>query len=119
MTKPECIYIATRLTASHPVDYLTNLQESIDVGAFVWKQGHYPYIPGIDFIVLMNLRGDIEVEQIYKASLEWMSRCDSILVHNGYYDEPLSPGVIKEVEVAKEIGLKIYWDVDEIPVVDE
>jgi len=114
--KPECIYIATRLTAPHPIGYLHNLQESIDVGIEVWKKGHYPYIPGLDFILIMHIK-DIKVEQIYKSSLDWMSRGDSILVHNGYHDEPKSPGVIKEVEVAKESGLKFYWNIDEIPVV--
>jgi len=115
--KPECIYIASRLTAEHPIDYLKNLEESIDAGIEVWKKGHYPYVPGWDFMMIMRMKGDIDLDQIYNTSLEWMRRCDSILVLNGYHDTPKSTGVIEEVKEAVALGMKFYWSLDQIPEV--
>ena len=116
--KKECIYVATRLTATHPIDYLHNLQESIDVGTKVWRKGHYPYIPGLDFLLFMNFRRDYGLggRNPYNASIEWMRRCDSALFHNGLED---SKGVQMEHEEAQRIGMKIYYSLDEIKDISE
>ena len=113
----ECIYIATRLTASHPIEYLVNLRQSLKAGAEVWRKGHYPYIPGLDLMLYLELDADYGLggRLPYNAGLEWMKRCDSILIHNGLED---SPGVQNEVGVAKKIGLKIYNSLEEIEPVN-
>ena len=117
---PECIYIATRLSchdktgAPAAIQYLYNLKQSIKAGAEVWRKGHYPFIPGLDFMVYLELDGDYGegLELPYTASLEWVRRCDSLLVHNGVED---SPGVKLEIEEALRIGKKIYASLDDIP----
>lgn len=116
--KPECIYIATRLSAGHPLDYLSNLDESINVSIEVWEKGHYPFVPGLDYVYLMRMR-NIKMSQIYANGLEWVRRCDSILIHNGLLEEPYSPGVKAEYEVALEENKKVYWSADEILEVTE
>jgi len=114
--EPETIYIACRLTADHPIQYLVNLKQSLKAAAEIWRKGHYPYVPGWDFILYMELDGDYGLgEKLpYGMSLEWMRRCDSILILNGLED---SSGVQMEFKEAKRCGKKIYWSLDEIPEV--
>lgn len=124
MSKPECIYIATRLSchdktgAPAAIEYLYNLRQSLKAAAEVWRKGHYPFVPGLDFLVYMELdkKYGVAEELPYEAGLEWVRRCDSILVYNGAED---SPGVKREVEVAKEHDKKIYNSLDEIEYIGE
>ena len=113
--KPERIYIATRLSGENSFDYLKNFNESIEVGLAVWNKGHYPFIPGWDYIFLMRAGRDTSMNRIYEASIAWLAKCDAILVHNGYFDLPLSIGVEKEVKYAMKTNMKIYWKLNEIP----
>jgi len=112
--KPERIYIATRLSGKNSFDYLKNFNESIEVGLAVWNKGHYPFIPGWDYIFLMRAGRDTSMDRIYEASINWLAQCDAILVHNGYFDPPLSVGVEKEVNHAMKMGKKFYWKLDDI-----
>lgn len=117
MTKPELIYIATRLTAEHPIKYLENLQESIDAAVIVYRKGHFPVIPGLDFMLYMNLKGDYGFgERVpYSMSLRILEGCDSILLHNGIND---SPGVQKELLHALKNKIKVYRHLDDIHSVE-
>lgn len=117
---PECIYIATRLSPSGDarkskaaLQYLYNLKQSFIAAAKVWRKGHYPFVPGLDYNLFLELNGDYGVggPSPYEASLEWMRRCDAILIYNGLYD---STGVQAEVAEAERLGLKVYVSLDEI-----
>lgn len=122
MSKPLCIYVATRLSchdktgAAAAIQYLYNLKQSIKAGAEVWRKGHYPYIPGLDFMVYLELDGDYGdgAKLPYEVSLEWVRRCDAILIHNGL-EAPRSPGVEKELQVAIAEGKKVYYSLEDIP----
>lgn len=115
-TKRELIYIATRLTASHPIDYLYNLKQSLKAAAAVWRKGHYPLVPGLDFMIYLELDGEYgHGEKLpYEMSADIMCRCDSVLFENGLED---SNGVKFEHSVAVEKGIKRYYSRDEIPIV--
>jgi hypothetical protein len=74
----------------------------------VRKLGHYPYIPGIDFLVGV-VAGDW-VENDYRGGSDgFLEVCDAILVIS------MSWGVKRELEIAKGLGLIIYTNVRDIP----
>ena len=112
--KPECIYIACRLSAPHPIEYIVNLRQSFKVAAEVWRKGHYPFVPGFDFFLYLELDGEYGAggRLPYEASLEWLRRCDALLVVNGLKD---SRGVRTEYEEARRLGMKIYPNLDAVP----
>jgi len=119
--KPECIYIATRLSpkledlkAHAAIGYLYNLKQSLKAGAEVWRKGHIPYVPGWDMLMYLELDGDYGLggKLPYDNGFEWVRRCDSLLIHNGIED---STGVQQEYKIAMDTGKKIYWSLDEIP----
>ena len=116
--KPEVIYIATRLSprtegAHAAIDYLVNVKQSLKAAAEVWRRGHYPYVPGLDFMLYLELDGDYGVgeKMPYEFGLEMVRRCDSILIHNGLHD---STGVKSELGVAFLNDKKVYYSLDDI-----
>jgi hypothetical protein len=121
--EPQCIYVATRLSPSSElnksdavIQYIYNYKQSKKAAAEVWRKGHYYYLPGYDAIIFDELDGDYGRGGLnfYKAGLEWVRRCDAILIYNGLED---SSGVQAEVELAKELNKTIYYSLEEIPYV--
>jgi hypothetical protein len=120
-----CIYIASRLSLPSPefkqrkghhhintiLSYLFNLKQSLKVAAELWRKGHYPFVPGYDLLLYLELEST-EPRLPYGAGLEWVRRCDAILVVNGLED---SLGVQKEYREAVRFGKKIFFDVESIP----
>lgn len=126
--KPLCIYVASRLSTIPPqlqgtqltnanviLGYIYNLKESLKAAAEVWRKGHYPFVPGYDFLLYLEL--DTPTPQLpYGAGLEWVRRSDAILIVNGLED---SKGVQREYKVACEEDKILFFSVDQIPEVDE
>lgn len=117
-----CIYVASRLSVHpHPepemenyeviLGYIYNLRESFKAAAEIWRKGHYPYVPGFDFLLYLEL-GEPYPKLPYGAGLEWVKRCDAILILNGLED---SPGVQKEFKEAKKRHKKIFYRTEDIP----
>lgn len=125
--KPECIYIVSRLTGN-PIDYLTNMRQTFKAAAELWRRGHYPFVPALDYQIYIELDGEYGLggRSPYPASLEWMRRCDSVLMLNGYtIDKAIhiniitfdSKGAEGEYEEAVRVGKKIYWNINDVPPV--
>ena len=114
--KPLTIYVATRLSDTRPAHLLINGGIAIRAGIEVAKKGHYPFIPPLDYLMylMMNKEDLKELGQTYyyKYSLNFLSKCDAIVIVNGLED---SKGVQKEHKFAKENGIKIYYNIEEIP----
>jgi len=49
-------------------------------------------------------------KQFYTYSLSWLEVSDCMLVLNGYES---SRGTLKEIEFAKELGIPVYYDINE------
>lgn len=122
--KKECIYVATRLSpkttdlkAHAALAYIYNLKQSLKAGAEIWRKGHIPYVPGWDILMYLELDGEYGLggKLPYDNGLEWVRRCDSILIYNGLED---SAGVQRELEEAERTGKRIYYSLDEIPSYD-
>lgn len=126
--KPLCIYIASRLSTPPPqlhgiklsnanviLGYIYNLKESLKAAAEVWRKGHYPFVPGYDFLLYLEL--DTPTPQLpYGAGLEWVRRCDAILILNGLED---AKGVQAEYQEALNSGKTVFFSLEEIPEVNE
>jgi len=127
MTKPLCIYIASRLSippaygrldkedirfpAKVITGYFYNLRQSLKAAKEIMRKGHYPFVPGLDFLLYLELDEE-DPELPYDRSLEWLRRCDAVLILSGLEN---SPGVQREHEEAKKLNKKIFYSVKEIP----
>ena len=82
----------------------------------IFKKGHVPMIGEWAANPLIELAGSKEVgdaifkEIQYPVAHRLLAKCDGILRING-----ASVGADQDVEVAKKLGLKIYYHLSEIP----
>lgn len=97
------------------LSYLYNLKQSFKAAAKIWEKGHYPFVPGYDLLLYLEL-DSTNPRLPYEAGREWVRRCDAILILNGLAD---SQGVQEELRVAEAHGKTVFFSVDEIPEADE
>ncbi|NDV43859.1 DUF4406 domain-containing protein [Muricauda sp. 40Bstr401] len=82
----------------------------------IFRKGHVPMIGEWAANPLIELAGSKEVgdgifQQIqYPVAHRLLRKCDAILRIEGE-----SVGADKDVELAKSLGLKVYYDINEIP----
>ena len=82
----------------------------------IFRKGHIPMIGEWVANPLIELAGSKEVgdaifnEIQYPAAHRLLTKCDAILRIKGE-----SKGADQDVKIAKALGLKIYYDVSEIP----
>lgn len=96
------------------------IQENMDrleaVALPIFRKGHIPMIGEWVANPLIELAGSKEVgdeifnEIQYPTAHRLLTKCDAILRIPG-----ASQGADQDVEIAKKLGLKIYFHIDEIP----
>jgi len=80
------------------------------IAAEVRKKGHFPYVPGLDFM-LGIVSGNFTEEDYRGLGMEFLKFCDAILVISDSW------GVRQELKVAKELGLLIFSNIEEVPTI--
>lgn len=82
----------------------------------IFRKGHMPMISEWAANPLIELAGSKEVgdaifnEIQYPVAHRLLKKCDAILRIKG-----ASNGADQDVEIAKKLGLKVYYDLNEIP----
>lgn len=109
------IYIAGPLTAETFPGMVENAEKAIDAGIQLIQKGHFPFIPHLS--VWTNLRS----RAFFDANISWdtwmrvddafLCKCDALLYLGS------SRGADQELARAKELGLQIFYSVDEVPEV--
>ena len=74
--------------------------------------GHQPFCPWIDFHfqLMLEEHESLTVEDYYRYSISWLEVADVMVVLDGWKK---SSGTIAEVDRAKEIGIPIFFGVEE------
>ncbi len=90
-----------------------NVIDSIKVGIEVIKKGHNPFIPNLYHFVHREMGDESLTEpQWHELVSSWIQVCDAVLIATPPMDE--NSGVKDELELAKALGKKIYYNLDEI-----
>ena len=110
------IYIAGALSSSEKAnrapsrvvtDYLANVCEMCKVASRVRKAGHHPFVPCLD-LLLGAVNGDWNEEDYRGIGMSFLEVCDAVLVISE------SSGVAREVKRAKELGIPVYFDIEDV-----
>jgi hypothetical protein len=94
---------------------LQNTQTAIDVGIELIRKGHTVIIPHLSHYTDMRAQEkdiDIPWSEWMRQDLAILEKCDAL-----YYIAP-SRGADIELARAKELGLKIYYSLDEAEAVE-
>lgn len=82
----------------------------------IFRKGHIPMIgewvanPLVDLAGSKEIGDEIFQEIQYPTAHRLLKKCDAILRISGE-----SKGADQDVKIAKELGLKVYYDLNEIP----
>lgn len=104
------IYVAGKYSDSNIIEVLNNIREGIKMSAKVLKMGHVPFSPWLDY-QFQFYEPELKVEDYYNYSLTWLKCCDAMLVLPNYEN---SKGTLKEIEVAKENNIPIYYSLEDL-----
>lgn len=108
------IYVAGPYSADNVIDVLKNIGRGHQVCAELFAMGYAPFCPWHDkSFVTDNPDHDFTVEQFYQYSMAWLEVSDGILLIG---DWQKSKGTLAEVKRAKEIGLPVFYHIEQIEV---
>jgi len=105
------VYIASPYTAPTKEQMEANANKQIEAGVQLMQMGIYPFIPLLSHWVDIwaKERGiGISWEKWIDWDLHWLEQCDALL----FLGE--SKGSLMELNRAKELGMPVYYSVDEI-----
>ena len=98
------VYIASPYTVG---DQALNVRRQIDCFQDLADQGFAPFVPlATHFIHMIHPRS---YEDWMSYDFEWIQQCDCVLRLDG-----VSLGADREVEFAKNLGIPVYYSIDEI-----
>jgi hypothetical protein len=101
---------------NHPGGYVEAVRDMCVVSDKLYEMGHIPFNPLLNHYweqLTMPTEGmtpEEEHRHWMEWDLAWLRVCDGILRLPGH-----SAGADEEVEVAKELGLAVYYGLHEIP----
>lgn len=103
-------------TGDDPILIKNNLDKLESVALPLFRKGHIPMIGEWVALPLMQLAGSKNIgdniwnEIQYPVAHRLLEKCDAVLRIEG-----ASKGADEDVRIAKELGLKVYYGIDEIP----
>ena len=107
------VYIAGSYSSDNVLDILDNIRKGIRAGTEVLLAGFSPYIPWLDYNIFLQLRDDeqISVSDIQEHSLAWLEVSDAVLVLPDYEN---SKGTLAEIKRAGELGIPVYYNLEDL-----
>jgi len=98
----------TRDPSKVVIDYLSNVSKMCKVASQVRKLGHFPFVPALD-LLLGVINGDWDEEDYRGVGMAFLEVCDAVLVISQSW------GVAKEIERANELGIPVYYRMEDLP----
>jgi hypothetical protein len=98
------IYVAGPYTKG---DVVVNVRNAILAADRLLKAGHEPFVPHLNHFWHLVCPGDYE--QWLRLDLKWLPTCDYILRLPGE-----SAGADREVALATSLGMRVYYNIDEL-----
>ena len=110
--KRETIYVSGPYSAPTMKGRWDNVMVAVTAGILIREKGHFPLIPHLydDFDTIAKMTGyHFDWQDYMEMDLAFLEKCDSL------YFIGSSRGADIELARAKELGLKIYYSLDEVP----
>lgn len=105
------VYVAGAYSANNIMDVFSNMRRGQHVAYKVIKAGMAPFVPWFDY--QFSLIGPMEIKEYYEYSIAFEKCCDCVLVIRENLEG--SNGTAREIEIAKSMGLPIFYiDAEEL-----
>jgi len=103
------IYIAGRLNGT-AVEYLKNIHSMLLFAEAVRQCGYAVFVPCLDFLMGI-IMGNYEYNDYFSNSQPFLEICDAIFVCPNW---KTSEGTKKEIERAEQLGIPVYYSLEEL-----
>ncbi len=98
------IYVAGPYTGG---DTDSNVEIAMNVGSKLIKRGYTPFVPHLYHYIHLLWPGSYETWM--EQGVSWLKKCDAVLRIPGD-----SPGAEREVAIAKDIGIPVFYTISEL-----
>lgn len=107
------VYVAGAFSADNVLDVLKNIGKGEHYASKLFLLGYAPFCPWHDKdYVIRHWDKEYTVQQFYDYSLAWLEVSDFMVVIPGWEK---SKGTLKEIEVANNLNIPIYYNLSEVP----
>lgn len=105
------VYIAGCYSSDTTLGTLDNIRKGMRAGTEVLLSGFAPFVPWFDFHFQLMLQDDeeLEVENYYNYSMEWLKVSNAILVLSGYTS---SVGTLTEIAMAEMLKIPVFYSLE-------
>jgi len=104
------VYIAGKMSAPNPIQFLRNLNAMQEWTAKIRDLGYAPFPVADDYADIMRTK-TVGLYEIQEASLTWLRRADVMFVCPGYAG---STGTAKEISEANNLGIMITYTIGQL-----
>ena len=87
--------------------YLKNVHNMLVIANELRKKGHHPFVPCYD-LLLGIFDGYLNYDDYFNSNSAYIECCDAMFFIGH------SNGADRELEIAKNLGLKIFYNLDEV-----
>jgi len=108
MSDKACIYVAGPLSAPTLVEGLNNIGRMLQVAKDIEVLGHAPFFPAWDVLLAFANPGVFGYEDFFESNAAWLRKADAMYVIGH------SPGVCREMVIAREVGIPVLWIMVEV-----
>lgn len=111
---PLKIYIAGPYTGENEAEVEWNVRKATETGVILFLKGHFPFVPHLTHYIAKAAEGrhpPLTWDDYMARDLAWLKEADALflIAH--------SPGADLELEEAKRMGLRIFYNFDKVPLV--
>ena len=106
------VFVTGPYSAPTAEGVVENIERALDIGRALFRKGYFPLVPHVLVREYYTPEDDSELfgyEPLMQYTLALLSRCDILL----RYDS--SPGADRECARAQELGIPVYFDIEELP----
>ena len=107
------VYVAGAMSANNILDVLGNISRGIKLGGELLQLGYAPFVPHLDVFFKIQGGDDLQIplDHYYNYTMEFMTRCDCVLVCPKSEN---SSGTVAEIKKASGLGIPVYYSIDEL-----
>lgn len=89
------------------------MKKGIRLSTELLLAGYSPYCPWLDYQYMLMLRDneELHVDDFYRYSIDWLLVSGAVLLVPGWEN---SKGTIEEIRIAKENGIPIFDNLNEL-----
>lgn len=92
-----------------------NVDASIELAREIIKKGHIPFVPNLYHHIHEGWENSPNEEVWIRIVSAWIEDCQALFVGSERSSDWLNSGVRREINIARALGMTIYWHLEDIP----